>query len=136
MAFLFKEKKLQDLLSLRDNRSHYSINRDWFLGFVEAEGSFIGKENSPPIFEITQHSSDLFLFYVIKEWIGVGTVKINKRADGRELVVYTIRGHDNLRDNLLPLFQESLPETRKIERSFVPWCKLHFPDIQIGRAHV
>ena len=48
MSFRIKEKQLQGLLSSRGGLSHYSINRDWFLGFVEAEGSFIGKGQKAP----------------------------------------------------------------------------------------
>ena len=92
MAFALKETTLQQLISSRDDLSSYSINRDWFLGFVKAEGSFVGKAGSQPIFEITQHSSDLFLFYAIQKWIGAGTVRINVRNDGRETVIYTLRG--------------------------------------------
>ena len=95
MPFRVQEKTLNDIGASRTSLSHYKISREWFLGFIEAEGSFIGKNQSPPIFEITQHSSDLFLFYAIQKWIGAGTVNINTRkTHNRKTVVYTLRGKD------------------------------------------
>ena len=131
MSFRVKEEELQEMLSNRDSVSHYKISRDWFLGFVEAEGCFLGKGNSSPIFEISQHSSDLFLFLAIKKWIGEGRVRLNKRQDGRCTVVYTLSGKDKIRSYLLLIFEGCLPRNPKIERSFLPWCNTYFPDKQL-----
>lgn len=92
MGFRIKEKHL---LQLKKN-FHYSISREWLLDFIEAESGFIGKDKKPPIFEITQHSSDASLFYAIQKHFGAGSVRINTRKDGRSCVIYTLRGKENL----------------------------------------
>ena len=130
MPFILHSDQLSKMLSCRNKSSHYTINREWLLGFIEAEGSFSGgvtcarEKNAPATFECSQHSSDYFLMCAIKEWIGAGKVYINARSDGRICAVYTLRGKQ-LESVLLPLFQGAT-HTPKIEQSVIPWCKANF----------
>lgn len=75
MGFRIKEMYLQRLLSSRKAISHYSISREWLLGFIEAKKSFIGKDTKPSIFGITQLSTDLPLFYAIQKYLGADSIK-------------------------------------------------------------
>lgn len=92
----------------------------------------MGRGKKPPIFEITQHSSDLTLFHALQRWLGAGTVRISRRKDGRESVVYTLRGKDNLRKHLIPILECFLPDTEKFKNSFLLWCDDHFPNVKLG----
>lgn len=92
----------------------------------------MGRGKKPPIFEITQHSSDLTLFHALQRWLGAGTVRVSRRKDGRESVVYTLRGKDNLRKHLIPILECFLPDTEKFKNSFFLWCDDHFPNVKLG----
>lgn len=122
--------EMDRLLSERAKNSHYSLSREWLHGFVEAEGSFIGREGQSPFFEITQHASDCFLMLAIKRFIGGGRVDLKRRRDGRLLSVYTLAGKRSLVEKLLPLWQNSYASP-KVLKSFQPWLGVHFPQEKI-----
>ena len=127
MTFALKQRSLIKMLDSRNKSCHYSINTDWFLGFLEAEGTFLGDGCTPPAFECSQHTSDYYMMSALKDWIGAGTLSINNPPGGNRTAVYTLRGRDALECKLAPLFKKA-PLTPKIEKQFLPWCSRYFPN--------
>ena len=63
---------LKKIIYSRRKISNYTITPEWFVGFFEAEGSFITTNSNTPRIEITQHASDYVLFKAIQRFIGAG----------------------------------------------------------------
>ena len=87
MKFNLDKKALLKMLNARNKLTHYSFTPDWFLGFLEAEGTFIGEGGNPPIFECTQHTSDYYMMSALRDWLGAGTVHINDPPKKNRTVV-------------------------------------------------
>lgn len=47
---------LKKIVFFRRKITYYNITPEWFVGFFEAEGSFITTKNNTPRIEITQHA--------------------------------------------------------------------------------
>ncbi len=72
-------KNLNDLLLKRLNVLEYNINSQWLIGFIEAEGSFNGKEGEQASFSLCQHTADANLMRAIIKFIGF--VKLSFRVE-------------------------------------------------------
>ena len=122
---------MKELLTRRNNGCHYSLSRDWFLGFIEGEGTFLETREKTPFFQCTQHFSDYPLFCALREFIGAGSVHFAKRADGRRHVVYTLRGKRQLEEKMLPLLENPLV-AGKFKSNVLAWLSTHWPDFRPG----
>lgn len=98
------------------------LSDQWICGFTDGEGCFhIGISAHPSSstgyqvlleFVITQHKRDEQLLYRIKERFGVGVVR-NARARNCDIKCYRVRGHANLRDIIIPFFEQNPLLTQK-----------------------
>jgi len=77
-------KLLMELENLENSRlevSNFIVNKDWLIGFTEAEGSFYGN-GKQPVFKLTQHSADQALILAIKNYLGHGNVySLNQKME-------------------------------------------------------
>lgn len=82
----------------------------WLAGFVDGEGCFYIKitkiKKVSLVFSITQHSRDLELFNIIKDYLKCGNLEIvSTRPDGVNLVVYSLQ---DLVSKIIPIFENYL----------------------------
>lgn len=104
------KKEFQIIPVLRPTISNSSININWLIGFIEAEGCFICliRKNITHLigfqvtlsFNLSQHSRDLNLMIKIKEFLGLGKIyknnsivnlTITKKSE-IDILISTIRG--------------------------------------------
>jgi len=121
--------ELESLEKLRLNVSNFIINKDWLIGFSEAEGCFSGSEKQP-VFQLSQHSSDYALILAIKNYLGHGNIRNIKREDGRLESVLTISSKSVIQDKIIPLFNGNLFTLKKREQ-FKNWIIKYFRDVVI-----
>lgn len=121
--------ELESLENLRLQISNFIINKDWLIGFSEAEGTFSGSEKQP-MFQLSQHSSDHALILAIKIYLGCGNIQSFKREDGRLESVLTISSKSLIRDKIIPLFNGNLFTLKKREQ-FKNWILKYYPDVTI-----
>ena len=121
-------QRLQALAQKRLNVSNYNITSQWLIGFIEAEGSFIGKKGQQPYLHISQHTADWFLMEAIAKFIGYGNVKVQTRKDGRSEAILIINDKDVLRNKIIPMCQSNLKSIKKFNQ-FNEWVKNHFSDL-------
>ena len=98
------------------------LSDQWICGFTDGEGCFhIGISQHPesttgyqvlPEFLITQHKRDEQLLHRIKERFEVGVVR-NARGRNSPIMCYRVRGHKNLRDVIIPFFEQNPLLTQK-----------------------
>lgn len=87
---------------------HKKINPlflEWFIGFVEGDGSFIISKNKI-YFDITQSLVDISILYKIKSQLGFGKILERKELE-RFVGVYYITGKDNF-TRLIHIFNGNL----------------------------
>lgn len=92
------------------------IDKNWIVGFVDAEGCFyVGINKSIdlkvgyqvlPEFRIVQHKRDIKVLYAIKGFFGHGSVVCNK-SKGSEIYEYRIRKFEHLYSIILPFFESN-----------------------------
>jgi hypothetical protein len=119
--------ELESLEKLRLNVSNFILNKDWLIGFSEAEGCFSGSEK---VFQLSQHSSDYALILAIKNYLGHGNIRNIKREDGRLETVLTISSKSVIQDKIIPLFNGNLFTLKKREQ-FKNWIIKYFPHVVI-----
>jgi hypothetical protein len=95
------------------------LNTQWIVGFVDGEGCFhIGINQNEkmklgvqvlPEFTVVQHEVDQQVLYALKDYFGCGVVRKNH---GTRLS-YRVRGHQNLRNKIIPFFEKHQLKTRK-----------------------
>lgn len=107
------------------NKSYlFNINPNWLMGFIEAEGTY-GIKNNSPYFQIAQKNTSKYTLNAIKHFITTlpGSDKkpdkilspnvistINKKTD---VISLTVNSIDSLYFYLLPILDESKMYTRK-----------------------
>jgi len=119
--------ELESLENLRLDVSNFNVNKDWLIGFSEAEGTFSGSEKQP-MFQLSQHTSDHALILAIKNYLGHGNIQSFKREDGRLESVLTISSKSVIREEIIPLFNGKLFTFKKREQ-FKNWILKYFPDV-------
>nr|QVG61567.1 hypothetical protein [Rhizoctonia sp.] len=90
------------------NRNQFS---SWLTGFIDAEGNFqvfLDRHYLRVVFRINLHKDDIDVLYRVKEFLGVGTVRINKDS-----CVYSIGNVKDLLTVLFPLLDKNLLYTTK-----------------------
>lgn len=76
----------------------------WFSGFVDAEGNFqvfFDRNYARVLFRIVLHKDDVQILYKIKNYLGVGTVRISK-----DHCVYSIGKQKDLVNTLFPILDK------------------------------
>ena len=96
-----------------------NLNAQWIVGFVDGEGCFhvgINKNDSMslgfqvlPEFTVVQHEVDEQVLHAFKNYFSCGVVRKNH---GTRLS-YRVRGQANLRDRIIPFFENHKLKTRK-----------------------
>ena len=96
-----------------------NLNAQWIVGFVDGEGCFhvgINKNDSMslgfqvlPEFTVVQHEVDEQVLHAFKAYFRCGVVRKNH---GTRLS-YRVRGQENLRDRIIPFFENHKLKTRK-----------------------
>jgi LAGLIDADG endonuclease len=104
------------------------ITLEWLVGFIDAEGCFYinirenrnkGGYSVSPVFSIVQHSRDLILFKLIKEFLGYGNlVEENKR----EVVRLRVENSNLINQKLIPLFIKYPLQSYKL-LNYIDFCK-------------
>ena len=129
-AIVLIKKIIDEFLNIKDktllNKSKYSGLEDnlelesdflqWFVGFSDAESSFMIslKNNSPStslppkgvgeahfIFRITLHIDDCAVLFTIRERLGIGVVSIRNQT-----CTYSVHSFQNIINVLLPIFDK------------------------------
>jgi len=98
---------------INNNKSKNKLNKNWILGFVDAEGCFfigINKnktmklgEQVLPEFKIVQHNRDIQLLYKIKDFFKCGIIKPNKNKND-VIYEYRVRNINHLNNIIIPFF--------------------------------
>lgn len=112
-------QRLHALTQKRLNISNYHITHQWLIGFIEAEGSFVGvkQKGQQPYLHLSQHTADWFLMEAIAKFIGYGKLKVQTRNDGRTETILIINDRDVLRDKIIPMCQSDLRPVEKLSHS-------------------
>ena len=98
----------------------YTINKkflEWFIGFVEGDGSFIISKNKI-YFDITQNLQDVQVLYYIKKELGFGKILIRNEPK-RNVAVFYVTSEDNFY-RLIKIFNGNLC-TRYKKEQFYRW---------------
>ena len=109
-----------------DNQQERLRTVGWIVGFVDGEGCFsvtIQKATTStgrqvfPEFVVTQSGRSLQALHDLKEFFKCGKVFINRRNDNHreQLYRYCVRSLADLRDKIIPFFQENQLLTAKRE---------------------
>jgi hypothetical protein len=109
------------------------INIDWFVGFTDAEGCFfinirLNRKKTgywvTPVFIVVQHSRDILLFNLIKEFLGNEGFIVNESS--RDVVRFRAEKVSFILEVLIPLFNNNSLQSRKVEdyNSFCSACYL------------
>lgn len=95
-----------------------NLNPYWLAGFTDAEGCFflnIRLNKVTPVLSITQHSRDIFLFNLIKEFLGGGFLIKEKN---KNVIRYRSEKLPFIVDTIIPLFNIYQLQSRKIKDYF------------------
>ena len=109
-----------------DNQQERLRTVGWIVGFVDGEGCFsvtIQKATTAtgwqvfPEFVVTQSGRSLQALHDLKEFFECGKVFINRRNDNHSsaLYRYCVRSLADLRNRIIPFFQENQLRTAKRE---------------------
>ena len=95
------------------------LEPEWVTGFVDGEGCFHVSVNAHPEmkagfqvlpeFTVVQHERDAKLLHALKEFFGCGVVRKNHG----DRLAFRVRGHEHLRDRIVPFFDEHPLQTQK-----------------------
>ena len=108
-----------------DNQQERLNIEGWIVGFVDGEGCFsVSIQKSPhtklgwqvfPEFVVTQGEKSLSVLKTIRDFFGCGNIFVNKRYDNHKenLYRYCVRSLDDLRDRIVPFFNENKLKTAK-----------------------
>ena len=109
-----------------DNQQERLRTVGWIVGFVDGEGCFsvtIQKATTAtgwqvfPEFVVTQGEKSLSALHDLKEFFDCGKVFVNRRSDNHKehLYRFCVRSIADLRDKIIPFFQENQLRTAKRE---------------------
>lgn len=121
------KQKLIELIEQRTIVDYYlfRLSKDWLIGFIEAEGTFYGKDGKQVIFSISQHLSDFYLILAIQQYLGVGKIQPYFRKDGRLGVELVVNNREELIDKIIPLMSNQIRSTKKLIQ-FNTWIQTNF----------
>ena len=117
----------------------------WITGFVDGEGCFsisIFKNATTkagvqifPEFVVTQGAKSLEALVKLQNFFGCGRIYENKRIDNHRESLYRfcVRSNKDLRDKIIPFFEEYPLNTSK-HHDFMVFCKV--VDMIGNRAHL
>jgi hypothetical protein len=121
------------------NYNNISLDTNWILGFVSAEGNFdvrMPSTNSKPgyrvqlRFRISQHSRDIRLMEKIVEYFGSG--KIYKYT-GKSAVSLSIVDFSDITNKIIPFLNKNYIIGIKLY-DYLDWCKIH--SLMVNRSHL
>lgn len=110
----------------------------WLIGFIDGEGCFYvkikkGKQEgqSTLVFSVTQHSRDLHLMNIIKDYLGCGIIeKISTRPNMTVLVIYKLK---DILLKIIPFFEKySLLGIKLLD--FKDFCKI--AHLMVNKEHL
>ena len=109
-----------------------NLDAQWIVGFTDAEGCFhvgvskhaemtMGVQVLPEL-TIVQHKRDVQVLHAIKQFFGCGVVRTNHG----DRMCYRVRKLENLRERIIPFFDQHPLKTRKRQdylafRDVVQW---------------
>ncbi len=120
-------KKPSENDSSRDNQQERLRTSGWIVGFVDGEGCFsvsIFRNRTTtsgwqvlPEFVVTQGAKSLHALEEIQTFFGCGRLFINRRHDNHRehLYRYCVRNQKDLREKIIPFFEENPLRTAKIK---------------------
>jgi len=96
------------------------INRNWILGFIEAEGTISSnKRLKKPVFTITQHIADYKLMEQIRNFLNINSsIKFSNRDLTCELAETNMT---NLKKTILPILLNNLYSEKKLNQFNEHW---------------
>ena len=110
-----------------DNQQESLKTIGWIVGFVDGEGCFsvtLQRMSSMksgwqvfPEFVVTQGKSSLSVLRHLQEYFGCGRIFVNQRVDNHRehLYRFCVRALNDLRQKVIPFFQENVLRTKKRE---------------------
>lgn len=122
----YQERLSRENATGADNQQERLRTVGWIVGFVDGEGCFsvtIQKATTAtgwqvfPEFVVTQGERSLQALHDLKEFFECGKVFINRRYDNHRehLYRFCVRSIADLRDKIVPFFQENQLRTAKRE---------------------
>lgn len=114
---------LKKVLHYRKKVDYYNITPQWFVGFFEAEGSFITINQKIAAIQITQHASDYNLLKAIQKFVGGGHIRFDTRKS--LIAVYTCSNRKIISEKLFHYFDHFLVFQDKKEK-YINWKKCNF----------
>jgi LAGLIDADG endonuclease len=110
-----------------DNQQERPGIEQWIVGFVDGEGCFscpvyrspklrLGWQVQPK-FAVAQSESSVHVLEMIREFFGCGQVYRNRRRDNHreDLMIYSVFNGNDLRQKVVPFFEEHPLRTAKRE---------------------
>lgn len=106
----------------------------WLVGFVDGEGCFYLKINKSKrvslVFSITQHSRDVHLFNVIKDYINCGVIEeVSTRPNEVNLIVYKL---NDLVIKIIPIFDNYLITKKYLDLKYFK----EVSDLMLKKEHL
>lgn len=121
-------EKIKELELIR--LSKVNIDKDWLIGFVEAEGSFSGSDIQP-MFHLSQHPADLNLLQSIAYFLELKpSITTSQRLNGTIISSLHIGDRYQLEQKIIPFFNGEF-KTSKKQIQFSNWMAKYFPQVEI-----
>jgi hypothetical protein len=118
-----------------DNQQERPGIEQWIVGFVDGEGCFsvpifrnrtyrIGWQVQPA-FAVVQGERSMRVLHELKQFFGCGQVYVNRRHDNHRehLYRYDVRSPGDLRDRIIPFFEEHPLRTAKRD-DFIKFARI------------
>lgn len=121
------------------NNNNITLDSDWILGFISAEGNFdvrIPSTNSKLgyrvqlRFRISQHIRDIVLMEKICEYFGTGNIY---KYGGKSAVNICIVDFTDITNILIPFFNKNIIIGIKLY-DYIDWCKIH--SLMVNKHHL
>ena len=104
----------KDILNQISPLNVNNINFNWLAGFTDAEGCFflnIRIKNIIPVFSLVQHSRDIILFNLIKDFLGGGFI-VEER--NKNVIRYRSEKLSFIINIIIPLFYSHSLQSKKV----------------------
>jgi LAGLIDADG endonuclease/Cytochrome b/b6/petB len=107
------------IMSILENKIYDEIFMQWFVGFTDAEGTFLisirNNKEAHFIFKITLHIDDISVLYSIQNKLGIGIIS----NEGKHCS-FRVNSFQTIIDNLIPIFDKYPLLTHK-QLNFKDW---------------